>query len=107
MRLPEFANFDLCEPMLFKANEKTKTILATFIIRKVLNTFFIQRENSTLTIVVSDNQIVRLDKDNVKAEPPVEETISQSEPQVQNTDVGPSHQDEASAASSTAEQRQP
>ena len=34
----------------------------------------------------------------MKTEPAVEETISQSEPQLQNTDVGPSHQDEASAA---------
>ena len=36
-----------------------------------------------------------------ETEPPVEETTSQLEPQLQNTDVGPSHQDEASAATST------
>ena len=40
-------------------------------------------------------------------EPPAEETISQSEPQLQNTDVGPLHRDEASAATSAAEQQQP
>ena len=44
---------------------------------------------------MSDNQIARLDEENLKTEPAVEETISQSEPQIQNTDIGPSHQDEA------------
>ena len=47
---------------------------------------------------MSDNQIARLDEDNVKIEPAVEETISQSNQQLQSTDVGPSLQDEASAA---------
>ena len=56
---------------------------------------------------MSDNQIARLDEDNVKTEPAVEETISQSEQQLQNTDVGPSLQDEASAATSLAEHQQP
>ena len=56
---------------------------------------------------MSGNQIARLDEDNVKTEPLVEETVSQSEPQLQNTDVGPSHQDEASAAISSAELQQP
>ena len=105
--LPAIADFDLCEPMLFKASENTKTVPATFIIRKGLNTSFIQPENSARTILVSDNQIARLDEDNVKTEPAVEETISQSELQPQNTDVGPSHQDEASAATSSAEHQQP
>ena len=103
VRLPAIADFDLCEPILFKANEKTKTVPATFIIRKGLNTSFIQPENSARTILVSDNQIARLDEDNVKTEPAVEETISQSEQQLQITDVGPSLQDEASAATSSAE----
>ena len=107
VRLPAIADFDLCEPILFKANENTKTVPATFIIRKGLNTSFIQPENSARTILVSDNQIARLDEDNVKTEPAVEETISQSEPQPHNTDVGPSHQDEASAATSSAEHQQP
>ena len=56
---------------------------------------------------MSDNPIARLDEDNVKIEPPVEETIPQTEPQLQNTDVGPSHQDRASAATSAVEQQQP
>ena len=43
----------------------------------------------------------------MKTEPAVEETISQSELQPQNTDVGPAHQDEASAATSSAEHQQP
>ena len=46
VRLPAIADFDLCEPILFKANEKTKTVPATFIIKKVLNTSFKQPENS-------------------------------------------------------------
>ena len=70
---------------------KRQTVPATFIIRKGLNTSFIQPEDSTRTILVSDNQIARLEEDNVKTEPAVEETISQSEPQLRNTDVGPSH----------------
>ena len=107
VRLPAIAEFDLCEPILFKANENTKTVPATFIVRKGLNTSFIQPENSARTILVSDNQIARLDEDNVKTEPAVEETISQSELQPQNTDVGPSHQDEASAATSSAGHQQP
>ena len=54
-----------------------------------------QPKNSTRTILVSDNPIARLEEDNVKTELAVEETISQSEPQLQNTDVGTSHKDEA------------
>ena len=107
VRLPAIADFDLCEPNLFKANEKTKPVPASFIIRKGLNTSFIQAENSARTILVSGNQIARRDEDNVKTEPAVEETISQSEQQLQNTDVRPSLQDEASAATSSAEHQQP
>ena len=87
--LPPIADFDLCEPILFKANEKTKTVPVTFIIRKGVNTSFIQPENSTWTILVSDNRIARLD-DDVKTEPAVEETICESELQPQNTVVEPS-----------------
>ena len=43
----------------------------------------------------------------MNTEPAVEKTISQSEPQLQNTDLGPSHQDEASAATSATEHQQP
>ena len=56
---------------------------------------------------MSDNKNARLAGDNVKTEPQVKDTISQSDPQVQNTDVGPSNQDEASAATSAAEHQQP
>ena len=56
---------------------------------------------------MSDDQISRLDEDNVKTEPSVEEITSHSEPQLQNSDVGPSYQDEASAAISAAEHQQP
>ena len=89
------------------ANEKTETIPATFIIRKGLNTSFIQPEKSTRAILASDNQIAGLDKDNLKTETAVEETISESEPQLQNTDGEPSEQDEASAATSSSEHQQP
>ena len=107
VRLPAIADFDLCETILFKATEKTKTVPATFIIREGLNTSFIQPENLTRTILVSNNQIARLEEDNVKTKSAVEETMSQSELKLQNTDVGPSYQDEASAAKSAAEHQQP
>ena len=106
VRLPAISDFDLCEPNLFKANEKTKTVPATFIITKGLKTSFIQPKNSARTILVSDNQIAGLDEDNVKTEPAMEETISQSEQQIQSTDVGPSLQDETFAATSSAEHQQ-
>ena len=94
LTLTALADFDLCEPILLKASEKTKTISAFFNIRRGLNTSFIQPENSTRTILVSDNQFARLDMNGVKTESPVDETI-------------PLHQDESSAAISTAEQPQP
>ena len=79
-----------------KANENMKTVPAKFINRRGLNTSFIQPENST--ILVNDNQIASLDEDNVNTQPSVENTIPQSEPHVLNTDLGPSLQEEASAA---------
>ena len=85
VRLPSIAEFAMCDPIPFKTNEKTKTVPAT-IIRKGLNTSFIQTEHSTRTFLLSDNQIARLDEDNVKTKPTVE-TISQSDPQLHNTDV--------------------
>ena len=106
VRLPTIADFDLCEPILFQANEKTKTVPATFLIRKDLSTSLMQPENSARTILVSDHQIARLDEDNVKTEPAAEETVSQSEQQVQNTDAELSLQDEASAGTSSAEHQQ-
>ena len=90
VRLPAIADVDLCEPILLKASKKTKTVPATLIIRVGLKRSFIQPENLAQTILVSDNQNPRLDEDNVKTQPAVEETISQSEKQLQNTDVGPS-----------------
>ena len=81
VRLPAIADFDLCKPILFKANEKTTTVPDTFIIRKGSNTSFIQPGNSTRTILVSDNQNAGLEEHNVKTEQAVEVTISQSEPQ--------------------------
>ena len=107
VRLPAVADFDLCEPILSKANEKTKRVPATITIRKGLKTSFIQPKNAAQTILVNDNQIARLKEDNVKTEPAAEETKSESEPKLQSTDVGPSHQDDASAATLSAEHQQP
>ena len=102
-RLQAIADFDFCEFILLESNEKAKTVSANFIIKKSLNTSFIQPKNLARTILVSDNQIARLDEDNVKSKQSAEENISKSEPRLQNTDVGPSNQDEDSAATSSAE----
>ena len=66
VRLQAIADFDLCEPILYKANEKTKTFPDTFIIRKTLNTSLIQPKNSTRTILMNDNQFAIIEEDNVK-----------------------------------------
>ena len=65
--LPAIAHFDLLNPF-YSRPTKRETVPAAFIIRKGLNTSFIHPENSTRTIVVSDNQIARLDEDNLKTE---------------------------------------
>ena len=69
VRLPSVVDFDLCEPILFKANKEAATIPATFIIRKGLNTAYIQPNNTNRTILVSDNQIARHEEE-VKEEQP-------------------------------------
>ena len=69
VRLPSVVDFDLCEPNLFKANKEAATIPATFIIRKGLNTAYIQPNNTNRTILVSDNQIARHEEE-VKEEQP-------------------------------------
>ena len=107
VRLPAKADFNFWKPNLFENNENTEIAPATFIIRKGLKTYYIKLKKSTLTILESDNHIARLDEDNLKTEPAVEETKSESEPQLQNTDVGPSHQYEASPATSSAEHQRP
>ena len=68
-----------------------------------------QPENSTTrTILLNGHKIAKLDNDHMKTEPSLEDTISQSEPQVQNTDGGPSLQDEPFAATPPgAKQQQP
>ena len=73
--LPAVTDFDLCERVLFKPTNSLATVPATFIIRKGMNTPFIQPENSNKTVLVSDIQIARLEPDNIKTE----STASQSE----------------------------
>ena len=46
VRLPAVTDFDLCERVLFKPTNSSTTVPATFIIRKRMNTTFIQPENS-------------------------------------------------------------
>ena len=87
VRQTAMADFNLCEPILFKANERTKTVPATFIIRKGLSTSFLQLENSTWIMLVNNKHIARLDEDNVKTALLAEETISQSEPEPQMKDL--------------------
>ena len=76
-------DFDLCERILFKPTNSSSTAPATFIIRKGMNTSFIQPENSYKTVLVSDNQIARLEPDDIKTE----STDSQSESSRDDIDV--------------------
>ena len=46
VRRPAVTNFDLCERVLFKLTNSSPTVPATFIIRKGINTSFIEPENS-------------------------------------------------------------
>ena len=98
-----------CRLWLVRTNSiqvKDKDSSCYFHHQEGLNTPFMQPENSTWTILVSDIKFPRLDENNVKTEPPMEETLSFriTSP---NTDLGSLHQEEASAATSTVEQRQP
>ena len=68
IRLPAVTDFDLCERVLFKPTNSSPTVPATFIICKGMNTSFIQPENSNKTVLVSDNQIARLEPDDIKTE---------------------------------------
>ena len=68
VRLPAFTDFDLCERVLFKPTNSSPTIPTAFIIRKGMTTSFIQPENLNKTVLVSDNQIARLEPDDIKTE---------------------------------------
>ena len=83
IRLPVVTDFDLCEQVLFKPTNSSPKVPATFIIRKGMNTSFIQPENSNKTVYVSDNQIARLEPDDIKTE----STDSQSESSRDDIDV--------------------
>ena len=75
VRSPTVTDFELCERVLFKPTNSSPTVPAIFIIRKGINTSLIQPENSSKTVLVSDNQIARLEPDDIKTE----STDSQSE----------------------------
>ena len=83
VRLPAVTDFDLCERVLVKPTNSSPTVPATFIIRKRMNTSFIQPENSNKTVLVSDNQNARLEPDNIKTE----STDSQSESSKDDIDL--------------------
>ena len=68
VRLPAVTDVDLRERVLFKPTNSSPTVPATFIIRKEMNTSFIQPENSNKAVLVSDNQIARLEPDDIKTE---------------------------------------
>ena len=94
VRLPAVTDFDLCEGVLFKPTNSSPTVPATFIIRKEMNTSFIQPENSNKTVLVSDNQIARLEPDEIKTE----STDSQSESSRDDLDVASSNSTEETSA---------
>ena len=75
LKLTAVTDFDLCERVLFKPANSSPTVPATLFIRKGMNTSFIQPENSNKTVLVRDNQIARLEPDDIKTE----STDSQSE----------------------------
>ena len=80
VRLPAVTDFDICKPVSFKPKSRSRTVPATFIIRKGMNTSFIQPANSNMTVLVSDNQPARLEPDGVKTEDTDQQsTDSQSE----------------------------
>ena len=66
VRLPAVTDFDLCERVLFKPTNSSPTVPAIFVIHKGMKTSFIQTENSNKTVLVSDNQIARLEPDDIK-----------------------------------------
>ena len=85
LSFPTVTDFDLCERVLFKPTNNSPTVPATFIIRKGMNTSFIQPENSNKTVLVSDNQIARLEPEpeDIKTE----STDSQSESSREDIDM--------------------
>ena len=82
-RKVRLTDFDLCERVLFKPTNSSPTVPATFIIRKGMNTSFIQPENSNKTVFFSDNQIARLEHHDIKTE----STDPQSESSRDDIDV--------------------
>ena len=59
VRLPAVTDFDLCERVLFKPKNSSPKVPSIFIIRKGMNTSFIQPENSNKTVLNSDNQTAK------------------------------------------------
>ena len=69
VRLPTVTDFDLCEPFPFKPTNTSPTVPATFNILKEMDTSFKQPENSNKKLLVSYNQIARLEPDDIRTEP--------------------------------------
>ena len=83
IRLPAVTYLDLCERVLFKPTNSSPTVPATFISRNGMNTLFIPPDNSNKKVLVGNNQIARLETDDIKPE----STDSQSESSRDNVDV--------------------
>ena len=68
VRLAAVSDLDLRERVLFKLTNSSPTVPANFIIRNGMNTSFIPPDNSNKTVLVSDNQIARLEPDDIRTE---------------------------------------
>ena len=83
VRLPPVTDFDLCERVLFKSTNSSPTVPVTFIIRKGMNFSLIQPEKSSKTLLFTDNQIARLEPDDITTD----STDSQSESSSDDKDL--------------------
>ena len=66
VRLSAVTDFELCERFLIKPTNSSPTVPATLIIRKRMNSSFIQLENTNKTVLVCDNQYALLEPDDIK-----------------------------------------
>ena len=109
MRLPRIKDFDLCEPILFKVNEKTDSSCYLHNQEGLEHSFHTARKLDTdYSSERQPNCKTRRGQcGNRTSSGGEHETISQTKPQIQKLDVRPSHQDEAFVATSAAEHQEP